>query len=218
MKIAVVTGSSRGIGEAFTASLLESGYLVYGGSRTESRINHPNFIDIELDVRSKKSVDSFFDEIAQKTEVVDVLVNNAGICEMSTLRETGEKEFLNNFTTNAFGSMLVFQAFEEFIIEEETRVFNILSSAYRELNEGTLAYSSAEGAKYSLSQVIKKEWSKYKISFIDLILPGVNTQIWDDYDNIDSDLLMSLEELQTFFSDLLDMKSGPKISHLELTL
>ena len=127
MKIAVVTGSSRGIGEAFTASLLECGYLVYGGSRTESRIDHPNFIDIELDVRNKKSVEAFYNEIAEKTEVIDVLVNNAGICEMSSFKDTNEKEFLNNFSTNAFGSYLVLKGFEEFIIEEETKVFNILS-------------------------------------------------------------------------------------------
>lgn len=218
MKIAVVTGSSRGIGEAFTASLLESGYLVFGGSRSESRLSHPNFIDIELDVRSKKSVDNFFDEVAKKSEVIDILVNNAGICEMSSLKDTDEKEFLDNFTTNTFGSMLVFKSFEDFIIEEETRVFNILSSAYKELNEGTLAYASSESAKFSLSQVIKKEWAKYNISFTDLVLPGVNTSIWDDYDNIDPSLLMSTDQLKTLFSELLSMRSGPKITHLELSL
>ena len=218
MKIAVVTGSSRGIGEAFATSLLESGYLVYGGSRSEARINHPNFIDIELDVRSQKSVDAFFDEVATKTEVIDVLVNNAGVFEMSELKDTNEKEYLSNFTTNAYGSFLIFKAFEDFIIEGETKIFNILSTAHKELNEGTIAYSCAESAKYSLSQIIKKEWHRYNISFTDLILPAVNTEAWDDYDNIDTDLMIDLKDLQVFFEDVLSFKGGQKISQIELSL
>jgi NAD(P)-dependent dehydrogenase (short-subunit alcohol dehydrogenase family) len=86
-KVAVITGTSSGLGLAMATTCLERGFLVFGGSRTESPIVHENFIDLELDIRSEKSVIEFFSEIAKETEVVDVLINNAGICGMNSFAE-----------------------------------------------------------------------------------------------------------------------------------
>ena len=113
-KVAIVTGSSSGLGEAITRSLLNQDYLVFGGSRSESAIIHNNFIDLELDVRSESSVKSFYSEVLKETEVVDLFVNNAGICEMSSLGETASKEFANHFATNVLGSFHMLKALEPF--------------------------------------------------------------------------------------------------------
>jgi len=218
MKIAVVTGISSGIGEAFTASLLDLGYLVFGGARNESSISHPNLIDIELDIRKEDSVISFYDEVAKKTEVVDVLVNCAGVSDMSLIKDTNAKDFLNNFTTNTYGTFLMLKHFEDFIIEDESKVYNILSSTIKDHNEGTLSYSVAESAKATVSQILKKEWSKYNLSITDLIIPATNTSLWDDYEGVDREYMLSTDKLKYFFKEILSLKSDIKISQLELTL
>lgn len=218
MKIAIVTGISSGIGEAFTASLLDQGYLVFGGSRNESRIDHPNLIDLELDVRDESSVSHFFDAISEKTEVIDVFINSAGICDMSSFNETDSKDFLNNFTTNTYGSFLMLKNLEEFLIAGETKIYNILSTAINEFNEGTLSYAVAENAKAVLTKILRKEWAKYNLEVMDIILPPVDTSLWDEYENIDRELMIDLDQLKLFFNDLLNMKSGINITQIELSL
>lgn len=218
MKVAIVTGISSGIGEAFTASLLDKGYLVYGGSRNESPIDHPNLIDLELDVRDESSVRRFFNEVSEKTEVIDVFVNSAGICDMSSFNETESKDFLNNFTTNAYGSFLMLKHLEEFLIAGETKIYNILSTAINEFNEGTLSYAVAENAKAVLTKILRKEWAKYNLEVMDIILPPVDTFLWDEYENIDRELMIDLDQLKLFFKDLLNMNSGINITQIELSL
>jgi 3-oxoacyl-[acyl-carrier protein] reductase len=218
MKVAIVTGISSGIGEAFTASLLDEGYLVFGGSRRESRLSHPNLIDIELDVRDEQSVENFFDEVAEKSEVIDIFVNSAGVCDMSPLKETEPKDFLNNFTTNTYGSFLMLKNLEDFLIAGETKIYNILSTAINEFNEGTLSYAMAENAKAVISKVLKKEWSQYNLEIMDIVLPPVDTPLWDEYENIDREMMIHIDQLKLFFKDLLSMKSGINITQIELSL
>ena len=194
-KVAIVTGSSSGLGEAITRSLLNQDYLVFGGSRSESAIIHNNFIDLELDVRSESSVKSFYSEVLKETEVVDLFVNNAGICEMSSLGETASKEFANHFATNVLGSFHMLKALEPFLIEDETLIINILSTASLEAYPGTSSYTANESAKKALAEVVEKEWSKYHLRFTNLILGAVNTPIWNDYEDIDVDQMLSISQV-----------------------
>lgn len=215
-KIAIVTGASSGLGEAMTWSLLTKNYLVYGGSRTESSINHPNFIDMELDVRSESSVGAFYKELAKETEVVDLLVNNAGICEFATLQETGSKTFADHFATNTLGSFHMLKGFEPFIIEEESYIINILSTASIAPYAGTGAYTAAESAKRGFLEVVEKEWEKYRLRFTNLILGAVNTPLWDDYDDVEREEMLSNDQVLEAFNFLINSSTESKVSQLVL--
>lgn len=197
-----------------TWSLLHKGYLVFGGSRSESSIDHPSFIDLELDVRSEASVTKFFKEVSNETEVVDLLVNNAGICEMASLQETNSKTFADHFATNTLGTFNMLKGFENFIIEEESYVINVLSTASLEAYPATGAYTAVEMAKKGLSEVVEKEWEKYHIRFTNLILGAVNTPLWDDYDDIDPEQMLSIEQVMEAFNFLIASSSESKVAQL----
>lgn len=215
-KVAIVTGSSSGLGEAITRSLLNQDYLVFGGSRSESAIIHNNFIDLELDVRSESSVKSFYSEVLKETEVVDLFVNNAGICEMSSLGETASKEFANHFATNVLGSFHMLKALEPFLIEDETLIINILSTASLEAYPGTSSYTANESAKKALAEVVEKEWSKYHLRFTNLILGAVNTPIWNDYEDIDVDQMLTISQVMETVNFLVRSSSESKFAEIVL--
>ncbi|MCO4753993.1 MAG: SDR family NAD(P)-dependent oxidoreductase [Bacteriovoracaceae bacterium] len=215
-KVAIVTGSSSGLGEAICRSLLNKDYLVFGGSRSESAILHNNFIDLELDVRSEASVKSFYNEVSKETEVVDVFVNNAGICEMTSLDETSSKDFANHFATNVLGSFHMFKGFEPFIIEDETFILNILSTASLEAYPGTSSYTTNESAKKSLVDVIEKEWSRFHLRFTNLILGAVNTPIWSDYEDVDFEQMLSIPQVMEAVNFLLTSSPESKVAQLVL--
>jgi len=88
MKSAIVTGSSSGLGLEITKSLIELGFQVFGGSRSGTDFEHERFYDVELDVSSEESVVEFYETIKDFTDEIHLAVNNAGICEMSSLAST----------------------------------------------------------------------------------------------------------------------------------
>lgn len=214
--MAVVTGASSGLGEAITWSLLNKNYVVFGGSRSESSISHSNFIDLELDVRSENSVNSFYREVARETEVLDLLVNNAGICEFASMQETSSKVFADHFATNTLGPFHMLKGFEPFIMEEESYVINILATAALEAYPGTGAYSSVEMAKRGLIEVVEKEWSKYHLRFTNLVLGAVDTPLWDDYEDVERDQMLSIDQVMEAFNFLISSSVDSKIANLLL--
>jgi NAD(P)-dependent dehydrogenase (short-subunit alcohol dehydrogenase family) len=129
MKFALVTGSSSGLGLEITKSLLYSGYTVFGGSRSGTDVEHENFYDVELDIASEESVEEFFETIREFTDQVHLVVNNAGICEMSPVAEMSVENFENHLAINTVGPFLLFQGLESFLVKNETHIISILSTA-----------------------------------------------------------------------------------------
>ncbi|SEW45560.1 SDR family oxidoreductase [Chitinophaga arvensicola] len=123
MKSALVTGANKGIGFEVARILAQQGFFVYLGSRDSSHglaaveklkaegLTH--VLAVQLDVTSQSSVDAAQKIIAGSTEVLDVLVNNAGIggeFDQSAL-DTGIDQYQSVFDTNFFGVVRVTQAF-----------------------------------------------------------------------------------------------------------
>jgi NAD(P)-dependent dehydrogenase (short-subunit alcohol dehydrogenase family) len=216
-KIAIITGTSSGLGLAMATSLLERGFFVYGGSRTEAPIEHENYVDIELDLRDEKSVISFYKEIAAETEVVDLLVNSAGVCEMNSFSETTSEEFLDHIETNLMGSFYLYKYFEPFIISEETSIFNIQSISSKYIYPNTSSYTTTEFGKRGLIDTVLKEWSKYKVRRANFYVGAVETPLWHKYTDIDTDKMLTTKDFVYMFESIVDSPSHiqfPEITFL----
>src|SRR6185436_10786266 len=118
MEIAVVTGTSTGIGFATSIRLARQGYRVFAGMRNLGRAEPLRVAAtdgklpievIALDVTSAASVSQAFVAVA-KHGPVDVLVNNAGIGGATPLELTPEDEHRQMFETNYFGAIRCIQA------------------------------------------------------------------------------------------------------------
>jgi NAD(P)-dependent dehydrogenase (short-subunit alcohol dehydrogenase family) len=123
MKKAFITGANKSIGFETTRHLLQNGYHVYLGSRDvksgreaaeKLKAEGLNEVEvIQIDVSDQQSVDAARAEIGKKTDVLDALINNAGInggMPQSALGATID-QFRKVFETNLYGVVRVTQAF-----------------------------------------------------------------------------------------------------------
>lgn len=167
MKKAFITGANKSIGLETARQLLSQGYFVYLGSRTLDKgevaaaklraEGLPHVEAIQIDVTSDASVGAARALIGSKAEVLDVLINNAGInggMPQSSLDATID-QFKTVFDTNLFGVARVTQAFIDLLRKSETpRIVNVSSSGCSLTlhSDPTWQYYSHKAAVYPASK------------------------------------------------------------------
>ncbi len=121
MRIAVVTGSTRGIGRGIAEKLTKEGYtVVYSGTRPSSAVELPEgAVYIGCDVSDSAQRKALFDEVARRFGRLDVLVNNAGMAPRvrRDILETTEESFDEVLGVNLKGTFFMCQAAANLMIE-----------------------------------------------------------------------------------------------------
>src|SRR5918995_1376180 len=117
--VAVVTGSSSGIGFEIALMLARNGFQTYATMRNlakseniksiASKENLPIYIE-QLDVTDNKSVTNAIQAIVSKTNSIDVLVNNAGYALTGAFEDLAIEEIKAQYETNLFGLIRTTQA------------------------------------------------------------------------------------------------------------
>lgn len=141
MKKVLITGANKSIGFETVRQLLQKGYYVYLGSRDLENGQEAaeklkgeglnNVEAIQIDVTNQDSVNAAHTEISKKTDVLDVLINNAGISGVmpQSALDAGIDNFKNVFETNLYGVVRVTQAFINLLRKSpEPRIVNVSSS------------------------------------------------------------------------------------------
>jgi NAD(P)-dependent dehydrogenase (short-subunit alcohol dehydrogenase family) len=188
-KVAVVTGSSSGIGFETSLLLAKNGVFTYATMRNLDRAN--NIIELKqkeklplevlkLDVTDDKSVNDAIGKIENEQETIDILVNNAGYALVGPLEELSIQEFKEQFETNVFGVIRVTQSVLPIMRKQRSgTIVNVSSIAGRIGFPLTPAYVSSKFALEGLSESIAYELEQFGIKVI-LVEPGV---IKTNFDN-----------------------------------
>jgi NAD(P)-dependent dehydrogenase (short-subunit alcohol dehydrogenase family) len=181
-KVAVVTGSSTGIGFETSLLLARNGFYTYATmrnldkSKAITNITQKEKLSLEilqLDVTADKSVKEAINKITNEQERIDVLVNNAGFALVGAFEEISIEEFKEQYETNVFGVIRVTQAVLPIMRNQRGgTIVNISSIAGKIGFPLTSAYVSSKFALEGLSESMAYEIEQFGIKVI-LIEPGV---------------------------------------------
>jgi NAD(P)-dependent dehydrogenase (short-subunit alcohol dehydrogenase family) len=163
-KVAVVTGSSSGIGLETALILARNGYTTYATMRSphkdtsiKAAVQNENLPIrvVPLDVTDDISVKNAIDHIASEAGRIDILVNNAGYGLVGALEDLSIEEIKSQYETNLFGLIRVIHAVLPTMRKQRSgRIINISSGAGIFGYPGGSAYVSTKFAVEGLSESI----------------------------------------------------------------
>lgn len=181
-KIAVVTGSSSGIGFETSLLLARNGFSTYATMRNLDKsqaiidLKEKEKLPLEvlqLDITDELSVKEAIHKIINDQEKIDVLVNNAGYALVGPFEELSIEEFKEQFETNVFGAIRLIQGVLPIMRRQrDGTIVNVSSVAGRVGFPLTSAYVSSKFALEGLSESMAYEIEQFGIKVI-LIEPGV---------------------------------------------
>ena len=181
-KVAVVTGSSSGIGFETSLALAREGYVTYATMRDVKKADDIQRITneenlplkvIELDVDNDESAGNAIDTIIQEKGRSDVLVNNAGWGIWGTGEDVSIEEFREQFETNFFSIVRLIQKVAPTMRKQGSGdIVNISSVAGRIGFPVSTAYISSKFALEGFSESLRYELQPFGINVI-IIEPGV---------------------------------------------
>ncbi len=181
-KVALVTGSSSGIGLETALALARDGYHTFASMRdihkseklAEAAKKENLSIDvIELDVDKEESIVSAIKKIVEDCGRLDVLVNNAGYGQFGCTEDVSVDDFRKQFETNFFSIVKIIQEVAPIMRKQKSGIIvNISSVAGRMGLPGSPAYISSKFALEGLVECLRYELGQFGIKTT-LIEPGV---------------------------------------------
>jgi 3-oxoacyl-[acyl-carrier protein] reductase len=181
MKTALVTGGSRGIGQAIAQKLSETSNVAVGYSNSKEQAvevvnsiqaNGGNAIAVQIDVTDNDSVEKCFELIEKEFSSVEILVNNAGITKDNIFPRLKQDDWDSVIDTNLTGSFRTSQrAIKGMMKNKWGRILFISSVAGISGNTGQSNYAASKAGMIGLAKTISKELGSRNITS-NVIAPG----------------------------------------------
>ncbi|SHH97652.1 SDR family oxidoreductase [Desulfosporosinus lacus] len=186
-KVAIITGSSRGIGRVVAERLADLGAKVvinYSSSREKATEvvkeivqKGGQAIDVHADIGKKTDVEKLFSETIAAFGKVDILINNAGLMITKPLAEVTEDDFDKQFFINVKGTYFACQQAMKHM-EKNGRIVNFSTSVVGQMFPSYSVYAGTKGAVEQITRQLAKEFGSKQIT-INAVAPGpVNTELF----------------------------------------
>ena len=195
-QVAVVTGSSRGIGRAVAIALAAAGaQVVVNYARYSTAADEVvaeivtaggSAVAIQADVSQADQVDGLINGTLKQFGRVDVLVNNAGITRDTLLLRMKLEDWQAVIDLNLTGVFLCTRAVAKIMLKQRSgRIINIASVAGQMGNPGQANYSAAKAGVIGFTKTVAKELASRGIT-ANAVAPGfIETDMTDDLGNTD---------------------------------
>ena len=180
-KIALITGSSQGLGLVIARGLGQAGATIVLNGRNEEKLRHTvsdlaaeglSVRGYAFDVTDSAQVDRAVSNLEQELDPVDILVNNAGIQRRAPLETFEEPVWREVIDTNLTSVFLVTKRVVQRMIQRRAGKIINIGSLSSEISRVTVApYTAAKGGVKMLTKAMATDWGQYNIQ-VNSIGPG----------------------------------------------
>ena len=181
-KVALVTGSSSGVGLETALALARDGYQTFASMRDIGKAGELEHVVkkenlsieiIELDVDKEESIVSAIKKVVTDTGRLDILVNNAGYGQFGCTEDVSVDDFRKQFETNFFSIVRIIQEVAPIMRKQNSGIIVNISSVVGRIGlPASPAYISTKFALEGLSECLRYELGQFGIKTT-LIEPGV---------------------------------------------
>lgn len=179
--VAIVTGGSRGIGRAIVERLAAAGmevvftYRDNATAASEVIAASPNAkISAEtVDVRDSAACAAFVEKLYDRTERIDLLVNNAGVIRDNPLTAMEDEDISTVIDTNVTGTFNMARAVAPFMVSQRRgKIINVSSVSAEKGGRGQTNYAASKGAVNAFTKALAVELAPRNIT-VNAVAPGV---------------------------------------------
>jgi len=182
-KVAIVTGGSRGIGEAVATLFVEHGAAVVVSGRDAARLQRAvealeqrggSALGVAADAGKREDADRLVEAAKERFGRLDILVNNAGITRDGLLIRMKDDDWDRVMETNLRGAFLMTRAAAKLMVRLKNggRIVNITSTAGAMGNAGQANYSAAKAGLIGLTKSSARELAHWNI-LVNAVAPGL---------------------------------------------
>jgi acetoacetyl-CoA reductase len=188
-RVAIVTGGTRGIGEAISMALRDLGLSVaanYAGNEERARefSERTGIRSYKWDVSDFEACQEGVRKVEQELGPVDVLVNNAGITRDTTIRKMSHQQWQEVIDTNLGGCFNMAKAvFDGMVGRKYGRIVNIGSINGQAGQYGQVNYAAAKSGIHGFTKALAQEGARFGVT-VNAIAPGY----------IDTDMVAAVPE------------------------
>lgn len=182
-KIALVTGGSRGIGRAVVVELAAEGAdvtFLYRSNQEvaeqlaeELRGKGQKVQAVQADVRDPARAQQVVDQLIERTQRIDILVNSAGIVQDGLMGAMTAEQWREVVETNLFGTYYYCRAVaQQMLYQRSGSVVNLSSTAAEFASRGQVNYAASKGGINGLTHAMAKEFAPRKVR-VNAVAPGM---------------------------------------------
>ncbi len=184
-KVALITGSSRGIGNSIARLFIKEGAkVVVCGSKLENavkaveqikkdlKVTDDVLLPVGLNMKDREHVQKIVETIIDKWGKIDILVNNAGITSNVSLLDSTDEQFTEMFAINFFGVVTITREVVKYMKNTGGSIINTSSMVGLYGGRNQSAYASSKFAINGLTKSLAKELGIYQIR-VNAVAPGV---------------------------------------------
>ncbi len=184
-KYAVITGGTKGIGLALVDKFIAEGYHVITCARNQNDLDslvkeHKGFLKVfKANLENKEEVLNFAKFVKNTTKKVHVIVNNAGLFLPGKIMEEPEENFEKQMSLNLNAVYYLTKSLNEILIDHDSFIANICSTASFMAYENGGSYSISKFAVLGLTKVLREELKERGVA-VSAVMPGATyTNSWE---------------------------------------